>query len=277
MSNEVPDGGAGQLQPAPAPEPVAKPPALTTEHALAEMEWLRVMRVTGSALFESGLFGLKNIAQGLVVCIKARDLEVTPTYILDRFWPVTIPGRGTTLMPKSNAVVAKFRERKGLIELKTDPLDRTTCTVKVTAPEMAGKPTVEVTYTIEDAKKENPQAFVSGGIWTTRPAFKLYLEACKTGIRIVDPQTFIEVGESDDELPEMVESAGPANLQAVRAELVANVTPAAQPPPAEPKKGRGKAKKEDKPAEKPMPDPEKKAAPPTDEKEAGAVGGRLKF
>jgi len=209
--------------PAPAPEPVrtpAPPPALTTAQALAEMEWLRVMKVTGSALFDSGLFGLQNVAQGLVVCIKARDLGVTPTYILDRFWPVTAGGR-TTLMPKGDAVVAKFYERGGRITLKTLPTDRDECQMEVVGPASLGAVKVDVTYIIEDAKKENAKAFESDrGIWRTRPHRQLFRAAAKIGIGIVDPQTFVEIGEADEEFPT---DSGPAplpSLKEVRAEIV---------------------------------------------------------
>src|SRR5512138_1841795 len=133
-ANEQPAGESAEPQAAPTPGPAAtpsttaaRPPVvLTTQDAIARKEALTVMRIEGNALFESGLFGLMNVAQGLVVCIKARDLGVTPTYILDRFWPVTAGGR-TTLMPKGNAVVAKFYERGGRIVLKTLPTDREKC------------------------------------------------------------------------------------------------------------------------------------------------------
>jgi len=267
--------------PAPAPEPEKRLPApLTSAQAVAEMDWLRVMRVTGAALFESGLFGLQNVPQGLVMCIKARDLGVTPTYILDRFWPVTAGGR-TTLMPKGDAVVAKFYERGGRIELKTSPTDREKCDMTLTGPApMASK--VEVHYTIEDAKRENAKAFESDrGIWRTRPHRQLFRAAAKIGIGIIDPQTFVEIGEADDEMPEPVEPAATPSLREVRAELVEDVTPAlaAPPPPAvEPQpvapapkpKGRPAKKADPAPDSKPPVEPEKKL-------EAGAVGGRLQF
>ena len=294
MSNEKhdePGEQPAQPTPAPAPEPVKQPaplPApLTSAQAVAEMDWLRVMKVTGSALFESGLFGLQNVAQGLVVCIKARDLGVTPTYILDRFWPVTSGSgeyRKTTLMPKGDAVVAKFYERGGRITLKTSPTDRETCQMEVVGPASLGGIKVDVTYTIADAKKENAKAFESDkGIWRTRPHRQLFRAAAKIGIGIVDPQTFVEIGEADDERPpDSGEPPAVQSLKEVRAEIVDDSKALAEipfvqadpPPPAsEPAAAKPEAPKR-KPAKKPEAAP--KPEPPVSG-EAGAVGGRLQF
>jgi hypothetical protein len=254
------------------------------------MEWLRVMRVTGNALFDSGLFGLQNVAQGLVVCIKARDLGVTPTYILDRFWPVTAGGR-TTLMPKGDAVVAKFYERGGRITLRTSPVDREKCEMTVVGPASLGAVKVDVTYSIDDAKKENAKAFESDrGIWRTRPHRQLFRAAAKIGIGIVDPQTFVEIGEADDEMPEPVAVEAVPSLREVRAELVEEVRPTA---PLKPSDGSvplpiGPQPAASEPAQPPQPEPPKrerksakKADPKPDPKpaegEAGVVGGRLQL
>jgi len=177
----------------------------------------------GEMFAKSGMFGCSRVEQGKVLAMICLAEQKSPVHILRTFH--IIDGQ---LSKKALASLAEFRKAGGRHKWILDGSDG----IKATGAFTFEGNTVEVSYSIEDAKRQN-LSMKPGSNWAKTPSNMLRARVITNAIAMLCPEIF--AGDDSDNEPQVAAPltlAVPEEPRTVTATIVSTVPPAAPTPDA---------------------------------------------
>lgn len=172
----------------------------------------------GEMFAKSGMFGCSRVEQGKVLAMICLAEQKSPVHILRTFH--IIDGQ---LSKKALASLAEFRKAGGRHKWILDGNDGLKATGQFT---FEGN-TVEVSYSIEDAKRQN-LSMKPGSNWAKTPSNMLRARVITNAIAMLCPEIF--AGDDSDNEPQVAAPltfAQPQEPRTVTATIVSTVPPVA--------------------------------------------------
>jgi len=144
---------------------------------------ITVIEKVGMFLAQSGLCGAKSTSQGFVVALFGYEHHMPMTDVGMKYHVITQRNGATNLTIKGHQLVSNFQARGGIHKVKKST--ETECTIYDKAEHMPGKPEIEDTLTIDEAKEAGWVR--SGSAWETNPKRQLYIRLSVNNIMRIDP------------------------------------------------------------------------------------------